>query len=822
VFNYFKKMKIKEIINPHTIAGASFLNVILAITVMAIIFEFFLTYKMHTQHKEIIRKTEKSYTQFYKEIITNDIKNVHNFIKYKRSNTKTKVRTSLKNHVLNAYSVANHIYSMNKTTRQSQLMLEIKETLRPIHWENKEYFFILNDDGSYRLNTDKPELEAEITSETKLSSDNLEMIQIAKAQGSGFYRYKDKKKTDDIVDSFKIVFIKKFDPLNWVIGAGTHLSDTERNTKNEVLERIAEMGKSENQYIFVLQNNGFCLYHPLEEFNRKFILDYTSKNGEKVIANLINTAINNKNNGYYQYSWKKPSSGKIEPKMSFVMHIKEWNWTIGTGVYLDEMEKAIEIENIKYGRELKKNIIAIFLFSLIAIALSFGVGFYITNRFNQSIKTFIAFFKDAAVSDTMIRMEGLQFNEFKFIGSLANQLVIDRMQKEIALEKSFLKTNELKILFKNVTDSMPSSLITVDKDMKVVQWNKRTEQITGIPSAEAEGTLVADCFPFSEHEIDLIKNTLETGKPSAETKIKRQDTKSNETKYEDIFVFPLISDKTNGGVIRVDDVTEKVQMETMVIQSEKMLSVGGLAAGMAHEINNPLSGILTSTQVIENRLLKELPANIQAAEECGTTFKAIQEYTHKRELSSALDQINSSGTRAATIVGDMLSFSRKSESVFERCNIMTLMDKTVDLAATDYNLKTKFDFKKIKITRKYDGKTPEIKCESSKIQQVFLNILINGAHAMAEVSNLDNPEFKISIKQKKEMLEIEISDNGPGIPSDIRGKIFEPFFSTKEIGVGTGLGLSVSYFIIKDLHKGTLEVSSKEGKGTTFIIGIPV
>ena len=152
---------------------------------------------------------------------------------------------------------------------------------------------------------------------------------------------------------------------------------------------------------------------------------------------------------------------------------------------------------------------------------------------------------------------------------------------------------------------------------------------------------------------------------------------------------------------------------------------------------------------------------------------------------------------------------------------MALMDKTIELAATDYDLKTKFDFKKIKITRNYDKNTPEIKCESNKIQQVFLNILINGAHAMAEVPTLKKPEFTISINYKKNLLKIEICDNGPGIPSNIKSRIFEPFFSTKEIGRGTGLGLSVSYFIITDQHKGTLEVRSKEGKGTTFIICIP-
>ena len=815
-------MKMKNIINPKTIAGAALLNVALAIGIMAIIFSFFLYYKMQKQNKESIKDIEQKYTQFYKKLIFNDINNVLTFIADKRSNTIKKVKASVKDHVLNAFSIANHIHSINKDVNQDQLMLEIKEALRPIHWGKKEFFFIINNNGAFVLNTDKPELETLIPPDSLQLDENMRIKRIAETKGSGFFKYKENNPANLHFDSFKIGFVKKFEPFNWIIGACAYLDDTERNTKEEVLSRIAEMDNGESKYVFVLQENGFCLYHPLEKFNKKMILDYTGKDGEKVIANLIETAKKRKNNGYHQYMWENPSSGKVVPKMSYVAHIKDWNWTIGTGVYLEEMETAIEKERESYQENLKNNIAAIILISLIAILIPMFIGLIMTRKFNESINTFIDFFKEAADTDTIIKMRKLKFQEFKFIGSLANQLVIDRMQKEIALEKSFTETNELKILFKNVTDSMLSSLITVDMEMKVVQWNKRAEEVTGLTSDNAEGTLVGECFPFSSHEISLIKKTLKTGEPSAETKIIRTDDNNAEVRYEDILIFPLISDKINGGVIRIDDITEKVKMEEMVIQSEKMLSVGGLAAGMAHEINNPLSGILTAAQVLENRLINDLPANIEAAEECGTTFEQIKEYIKKRDLASVLDNINESGARAATIVSDMLSFSRKSESVFMRCNIIELMNKTIELAATDYDLKTKFDFKKIKITRNFDPDTPEIKCESSKIQQVFLNILINGAHAMAEVPGKNKPEFTINILPKKGKLKIEICDNGPGISSDIKSRIFEPFFSTKEIGVGTGLGLSVSYFIITDQHKGTLEVRSKKGKGTTFIIGIPI
>ena len=115
---------------------------------------------------------------------------------------------------------------------------------------------------------------------------------------------------------------------------------------------------------------------------------------------------------------------------------------------------------------------------------------------------------------------------------------------------------------------------------------------------------------------------------------------------------------------------------------------------------------------------------------------------------------------------------------------------------------------------------PPVMCDGSKLQQVFLNILSNGAQAMSETDRA--PEFTLSLSRVGAQAVIRIEDNGPGIPDGIRKRIFEPFFTTKEIGVGTGLGLSVSYFIITNHHKGSLEVESEPGKGAVFIIRIPV
>jgi signal transduction histidine kinase len=288
-----------------------------------------------------------------------------------------------------------------------------------------------------------------------------------------------------------------------------------------------------------------------------------------------------------------------------------------------------------------------------------------------------------------------------------------------------------------------------------------------------------------------------------------------------------------GAVIRVDDVTERVRLDELMIQSEKMLMVGGLAAGMAHEINNPLAGILQNTQVIQLRLSSNLDKNREVALACGTTIDAVQEYARQRELLKMMDLVVDSSLRAARIVRDMLSFSHKGKSDGERCDLATLLDDTLQMASKDFNLKKHYDFKNIRLIREYDSNLPAVFCQKNRIQQVFFNILNNGAQAMSAMlasGDLDpnatekdyQPTFTLRTYRDAGMARVEIADNGPGIKESLRQRIFEPFFTTKPPGVGTGLGMSVSYFIVTENHGGTITVESEPGNGASFIIHLPI
>ncbi len=816
-------MKFRNIIDPRSLSGTGLLSVLVTILIIAPTIGSFWIFTEYHKKKEDLVKIREQYVDVYKTRLQDDINNTISFINYKKSSTEERVKGILEEKVQHAHSLASLIYKMDKATvPEDVLKSRIIETLRTIKWDNgRGYFFILDQKGSIVLNADIPEMEGRDMTDTKDTDGKFlirDILSLAKDKDSGFYQYRWSKPDSKGTDHLKITYVKKFGPFNWAICASFYLEDMEEKIKYEILDRISTpTGGNKDRYTFVLEKDGFCLSHPSDQYYRKNVIRETTPAIGKIYQKLIDTSVKN-GMGYVEYPVEKPSTGVIATKLTYAVFLRDFEWIIGTGIYLDDIEKIIETEKQSFNTELKHNILIIVWFSFLLVILSLTLGFFITNRLYQGMNLFTDFFKKASVSDIKINEGLLIFNEFKLLGKLANQMVEDRMIKEEKLRKAMQETVNIQNMLKNITDSMPSALIAIDQDMRILQWNKKIEKTTGISARAAEGRLLTDLLPFTPKETEVIEKTFRDGIPYTQARV--METEEKEKRYEDITVYPLITHTVKGAVIRIDDTTEKVRIEEMMIQSEKMLSVGGLAAGMAHEINNPLSGIMGNTDVLKNRLLADLPANEAAAGDIGIRFSDIRTYAEKRGLPLILESIRQAAGRAALIVSDMLSFSRMSSS--SSFDIAELLDKTIELASTGHDPKNKFDFKTIKLTRVYDKTMPPVMCDGSKLQQVFLNILSNGAQAMSGTEHLRPPEFIIRLSHDRSRAVIHIEDNGPGIPENIRKRIFEPFFTTKGVGVGTGLGLSVSYFIITNHHRGTLEVESEPGKGSSFIIRLPI
>ncbi|MCP3921384.1 MAG: PAS domain S-box protein [Desulfobacterales bacterium] len=421
--------------------------------------------------------------------------------------------------------------------------------------------------------------------------------------------------------------------------------------------------------------------------------------------------------------------------------------------------------------------------------------------------------KDSSEILIEVRVRRIQYKGQKVLLS-AMRDITERVWAEEEVKK-------LRNYLKNIIDSMPSIIAGVNTNSEITLWNLKAEEKTNVPAEEAIGKKLETILPYipiNTHDIEMaIKNKTPHNK--SKVIVIEDDQKI----FYDITIYPLIANGSIDAVIRIDDTTEEVKIEEMIVQYEKMLSVGELAAGMAHEINNPLAGILHNSQVIKNRFSEKNNKNIYSAIEAGTTMDKLNTYLTNRNIHKMLDMVIDSGERAAKIVNNMLSFSRKSSLDFSTYRIDDLLDQAIEIVSNDYNLKKKYDFKNINIIKNYSNNIPDIQCDGNMIQQVFLNIIKNGAYAISERSNrADSPFIKILLNHTDDKIIIDIEDNGSGMDEQTRKRIFEPFFTTKDVGVGTGLGLSVSYFIIVENHSGNLSVESTEDVGTKFMLEIPI
>jgi signal transduction histidine kinase/CheY-like chemotaxis protein len=274
----------------------------------------------------------------------------------------------------------------------------------------------------------------------------------------------------------------------------------------------------------------------------------------------------------------------------------------------------------------------------------------------------------------------------------------------------------------------------------------------------------------------------------------------------------------------VNAYNELKMVQSQVLQQEKMASIGQLAAGVAHEINNPMGFIISNLNTLK-RYIEKISEylTIQTAmveicnEKCGNS-DVLMEIAEKRkalkidyitgDLDNLIKESLEGADRVKKIVQDLKNFSRVDESEFKTADINSGLESTINIVWNELKYKTT-------LVKEY-GDIPLIVCNPGQLNQVFMNLLVNAAHAIEK-----HGEIRVRTWHERGLISITISDSGTGISEENQRRIFEPFFTTKEVGKGTGLGLSIAYDIIKK-HNGIMKVDSEVGKGTTFTISIPV
>jgi PAS domain S-box-containing protein len=466
-------------------------------------------------------------------------------------------------------------------------------------------------------------------------------------------------------------------------------------------------------------------------------------------------------------------------------------------------------------------VVRIALIDALFIAMAYLVLFRVIVGPLQRVKTYAAGARLMGGGDGFSQVDSRVYEISELGGSIARMVgeIASQYNTLAASREELVRANELT---RAVLDSMPAAIIAVDASGRVAHWNIGASSMAGVDREEAVGRLLVDVMPeLKRHERQLGQAMRENRIVQAPQTPLRFEAKEPFT--ASVQFYPLFVGGLSGAVVRISDITERMRMQEVVARSERMASIAGLAAGMAHEINNPLAGIMQNAQVLVQRVNSGAPANEQAARESGCTLEGIRAFLTERKILSMIEAMRDAAVRAAQIVTTMLEFSRKSDSSHEPVDIVTLIEDAIKLSSTDYNLKTNYAFKAIDIIRQFDPDVGKVRCSKSQILQVLLNLFGNAAQALAGGAETGaRPEIVIRAASEDGAVRLEVEDNGPGMEEDVRRRAFEPFFTTKPPGEGTGLGLSVSHFIVTHNHGGTMTVDSAPGKGARFTILLPV
>jgi two-component system, NtrC family, sensor kinase len=376
-------------------------------------------------------------------------------------------------------------------------------------------------------------------------------------------------------------------------------------------------------------------------------------------------------------------------------------------------------------------------------------------------------------------------------GQVATALENGRLYRQLQTKADELA--RLREFNENIIESLDDGLVVLDLDDRIVRWNRALEQLYGVTRATAVGRPFVEVF---DHRFVEALCAARRDHPSGATlyRVPLARRGTDETLLVNAATVPLCTHvgpdiRTTGTIIIVEDISARVQLEEQLQVSEKMASLGLLAAGVAHEVNTPLTGISSFTQMLLEGADPEDPR------------------------TRLLEKIERQTFRAAKIVNGLLNLARQGGPAgTERapvdinaviCDVLALLEHPLEIG-------------KIKVRRDLLSPAPLVAGAEHKLQQVLLNLFLNARDAMPRGGWLT-----ITTRVEGDRAVVEVGDTGSGIPSEQLSRIYDPFFTTKSLGQGTGLGLSITYGIVRE-HEGTITVESTVGQGTRFVVSLPL
>ncbi len=413
----------------------------------------------------------------------------------------------------------------------------------------------------------------------------------------------------------------------------------------------------------------------------------------------------------------------------------------------------------------------------------------------------------------------------------AEQLLEERSRQlylsNVALEKEMQRT-------KAIFETAAEGILIFDGEGKVESLNNAAKDIFGIEESDCTGLNVCDLVPSAsfcakragcQNLTELLTSTQQHGRNEIIGRHKDGTDLPLEFAVSEFLQYDVI---TYSGIVR--DLSRRKSLESQLAHAQKMESVGQLAAGIAHELNTPIQFVGDNTRFLRSsfasiqEILDQVDALVdqcapyaelaQLAETIKASCRSADIDFLKEEIPLAIDQTLDGAETVARIVRAMKVFSHPGAQEFQETNLNASLESTLTISRSEWKYCAELE-------TEFDPQLPPIMCMPGELNQAFLNLIVNGAHAIASKSDQIGL-LKVRTFRELANVVVEISDSGTGIPKAIQNRIFDPFFTTKGVGKGTGQGLSICYHIVVEVHSGRLTFESIEGQGTTFRIELPI
>jgi len=571
--------------------------------------------------------------------------------------------------------------------------------------------------------------------------------------------------------------------------------------KNAVINILRAMRYDKTEYFFILDGNGNMIMHPLKpELEGMSMLDVKDINGVYLFRDIVFNSQRN-NETFVNYTWESNHSPIIfEPQLTYARYFWSWDWIICSSLYTQDIKDSMN------------SLIARTTFYIIGTAIA-SILILILVVYTNLSKPLSRLFKgiqEIHNGNLNYRIPVTSNDELGFISKEFNSMTTNLMETRDIITNSEKKYREL-------TDMLPDIIFETDKNFVITYLNKAGYNLTGYNENDIKNGLHIKSLLGKKDYEKLIQDFIHGGftpenKHFSTYKILQKNNGFIFGESSTVIIYDENNHLTGlRGSIR--DVTEKLALEETLAQSQKMETIGTLAGGLAHDFNNILSGIIGTLSIIKYDMKHGI-------------------YIDHEEFEQYIDTIDQSSHRASDMVQQLLTLAHKEN----------ISHSTVDLTVIINHIKkicnNTFD-KSIEIfTDIPEGQLP-VFADATQLEQVLLNLCVNASHAMTFMRQKEEPhggKLIISVekiiadkhfcKTRREAKEISywklsVGDSGVGIDNNTLSKIFIPFFSTKEKGRGTGLGLAMVYNIVHHFD-GFIEVYSEVGTGSTFNLYLPV